>query len=147
MRVGDRTDFNRLRITIETDGTIAPGEALEKSIALMIHQLKAIVGFKEEEIVEKKGADLKSDKNDKDAEDASKSENRPESDSELMKTRIEVMGMSSRTIKALSNVNIRTLGGLARKKESDIMDIDGLGAKGMQEIKKLLAEHGIILKQ
>ena len=45
------------------------------------------------------------------------------------------------------NANIRTLGGLARKKESDIMDVDGLGAKGMQEIKKLLAQHGIILKQ
>ena len=43
--------------------------------------------------------------------------------------------------------NIRTLGGLARKKESDIMDIDGMGSKGMQEIKKLLAQHGITLKQ
>jgi DNA-directed RNA polymerase subunit alpha len=30
MRVGDRTDFNRLRIFIETDGTITPKEALEK---------------------------------------------------------------------------------------------------------------------
>ena len=45
MRVGDRTDFNRLRITIETDGTIAPREALERSIETMIHQLKSIVGF------------------------------------------------------------------------------------------------------
>ena len=49
MRVGDRTDFNRLRLSIETDGTLAPREAMEKSIALMITQLKAIVGWKEEE--------------------------------------------------------------------------------------------------
>jgi DNA-directed RNA polymerase subunit alpha len=48
MRVGDRTDFNRLRILIETNGTIAPREALERSIEIMIHQLKAIVGFQEE---------------------------------------------------------------------------------------------------
>ena len=47
MRVGDRTDYNRLRITIETDGTITPKEALEHSISTMITQLKAIVGFKE----------------------------------------------------------------------------------------------------
>ena len=40
MRVGDRTDFNRLRIHIETDGTITPHEALEKSIQIMILQLK-----------------------------------------------------------------------------------------------------------
>jgi DNA-directed RNA polymerase subunit alpha len=37
MRVGDRTDFNRLKIFIETDGTITPKEALEKSIETMIH--------------------------------------------------------------------------------------------------------------
>ncbi len=68
-------------------------------------------------------------------------------DTELLKTRIDSLGFSSRTIKALTNANIRTLGGLARKRESDIMDVDGLGAKGMQEIKKLLAQHGVALKQ
>ncbi|MEA2715111.1 MAG: DNA-directed polymerase subunit alpha [Candidatus Parcubacteria bacterium] len=141
MRIGDRTDFNRLRLTIETDGTITPRDALEKSIALMINQLKAVVGFKEEEpTMEKKmeaGADA--------AEGKEKMER--EMDTELLKTRIDSLGLSARTAKALSNGNIRTLGGLARKKESDIMDVDGLGAKGMQEIKKLLAEHGITLKQ
>ena len=49
MRVGDRTDFNRLRIAIETDGTMTPRQALEKAIETLIHQLKAIIGFKEEE--------------------------------------------------------------------------------------------------
>jgi len=46
MRVGDRTDFNRLRISIETDGTITPKEALERSIEIMITQIKAIIGLK-----------------------------------------------------------------------------------------------------
>ena len=143
MRVGDRTDFNRLRISIETAGTITPREALEKSIGLMINQLKAVVGFKEEEAVaEKQEAGNK---------EQGASEEKPvkmgEMDTELMKTRIDSFGLSSRTSKALTNANIRTLGGLARKKESDIMDVDGLGAKGMQEIKKLLAQHGITLKQ
>ncbi|MDZ4226283.1 MAG: DNA-directed RNA polymerase subunit alpha, partial [Patescibacteria group bacterium] len=52
MRVGDRTDFNRLRISIETDGTIAPRKALESAIEIMITQLKSVVGFREEEIAE-----------------------------------------------------------------------------------------------
>lgn len=140
MRVGDRTDFNRLRLSIETDGTITPHEALEKSISLMIHQLKAVVGFKEEEVVSPTEAD--SAESNTDAEGSLK-----DIDTELLKTRIDSLGFSSRTAKALTSANIRTLGGLARKKESDIMDVDGLGAKGMQEIKKLLAQHGITLKQ
>ncbi len=139
MRVGDRTDFNRLRISIETDGTITAHEALEKSIALMITQLKAIIGFKEEEpVVEEKATEESATKGETSLKDI---------DTELLKTRIDSLGFSSRTSKALVNANVRTLGGLARKKESDIMDIDGLGAKGVQEIKKLLAEHGITLKQ
>ena len=51
MRVGDRTDYNRLKITIETDGTLTPRTALENAIEVMIHQLKAIIGFKEEELI------------------------------------------------------------------------------------------------
>src|SRR3990167_6800543 len=47
MRVGDRTDFNRLRILIETNGTLAPRLALEQSIEVMVHQLSAIIGFQE----------------------------------------------------------------------------------------------------
>ncbi len=144
MRVGDRTDFNRLRMTIETDGTITPREALERSIMLMIDQLKAVIGFveKEEPREESVKAAASADK-----EAGSEGKSLKEIDTELLKTRIDALDLSSRTVKALTNGNIRTLGGLARKKESDIMDVDGLGAKGMQEIKKLLAQHGIVLKQ
>ena len=142
MRVGDRTDFNRLRISIETDGTVSPREALEQSIRLMIDQLKAVVGFVEKEEPKAEIAAAETSKEDSAEAKASK-----EIDTELLKTRIDALDLSSRTVKALTNANIRTLGGLARKKESDIMDVDGLGAKGMQEIKKLLAGYGIILKQ
>jgi len=45
MRVGERTDFNRLRLIIETDGTVTPKDVMEQSITIMIKQLKAIVGF------------------------------------------------------------------------------------------------------
>jgi DNA-directed RNA polymerase subunit alpha len=141
MRVGDRTDFNRLRLIIETDGTITPHEAMERSIAVMINQLKAIVGWKEEAVEET------SDEDADEGEVSGKPAGDKIVDADLLKTRIDSLGFSSRTIKALTNANIRTLGGLARKKESDIMDIDGLGAKGMQEIKKLLAQYSITLKQ
>lgn len=137
MRVGDRTDFNRLKIFIETDGTILPKEALTKSIEIMIGQLKSIVGFKEEE-PEEKEADIKEEKE--------KGSEKKELDVEFLKTRTDSIGLSARTVKALANANIRTVGGLARKKEADILEIDGLGPKGIQEIKKALSNYGITLK-
>ena len=131
MRVGDRTDFNKLRISIQTDGSITAKETLEQSIITMIEQLKAIVGFKEPEV---------------EVPEVSEKEEEKEDDSEFLKTRIETLDLSARTINALSNANIRTVGGLARKKEEDMGDIDGLGAKGIQEIKKVLSNFGITLK-
>ncbi len=139
MRVGDRTDFNRLRISIETDGTVTAKEALENSISIMIKQLNAIVGFKEEieapEEVEMVGEE---------AEEKSKS--KKEDETEFLKTRVESLDLSSRTINALSAANIRTVGGLARKKEDDLLALEGLGDKGLQEIKRALSNFGIILK-
>jgi len=136
MRVGDRTDFNRLRITIETDGTVTPRKALEKSIEIMITQLKSVIGFKEEIV-----AEISEATNEIEASVEDKGETE-----DFLKTRIETLNLSSRTINALETANIRTVGGLARKKEEDILDIEGMGSKGLQEIKKVLGDHGIILK-
>ena len=138
MRIGDRTDFNRLRVFIETDGTITPREALEKSIEIMINQLKAIIGFKEEEI--------KIPTSEDDVEEAHGATNEDEINSESLKTRIESLDLSARTVNALSNANIRTIGGLARKKEEDVLALEGLGTKGLQEIKRALSNFGIVLK-
>ena len=135
MRVGDRTDFNRLRIMIETDGTLTPREALEKSIETMIHQLKAVVGFKEEEVpvpVE--------------LSEATPKKERIVVDPEVLKTRIETLDMTARTANALANANIRTVGGLARKSEDDILSIEGLGQKGLLEIRKMLSAFGLTLR-
>jgi DNA-directed RNA polymerase subunit alpha len=137
MRVGDRTDFNKLRIFIETDGTITPNDALTQSIEIMINQLKAIIGFKEEEPIE---VELTAEESSAAAARAS------DIDPEVLKTRIESLDISARTQNALSNAGIRTVGGLAKKKEKDLDDIDGLGDKGIQEIKKALGEFGITLK-
>ncbi|MEK7109176.1 MAG: DNA-directed RNA polymerase subunit alpha C-terminal domain-containing protein, partial [Patescibacteria group bacterium] len=69
-----------------------------------------------------------------------------ESTSEAMKTRIEDLELSSRTVSALEKANIRTVGGLARKKEQDLLEIEGLGPKAIQEIKRALGAFGIVLK-
>jgi DNA-directed RNA polymerase subunit alpha len=136
MRVGDRTDFNKLRMSIETDGTVSPSVALSSAIEIMINQLKAVVGFKEEEPVDEK----------KDTHIDREPTYGMEADPEVLKTRVETLDISIRTRHALSLANIRTVGGLARKREKDLLEIAGLGAKGIQEIKKTLGEFGITLK-
>jgi DNA-directed RNA polymerase subunit alpha len=135
MRVGDRTDFNLLRIFIETDGTISPREVLDRSIRIMIDQLKAVVGFQEEE------EDVKAEIGNK--EEAASEE---EPDTEFLKTRIEALNLSTRTENALIGANIRTVGGLVRKSEDTILGIEGLGKKGLEEIEEALKEHDIVLK-
>jgi DNA-directed RNA polymerase subunit alpha len=138
MRVGDKTDYNRLRIVIETDGTLTPREALESSIDTMIRQLKAIIGFKEEDPEEDVPAPKK-EKASADEEDA---------DADVLKTRIESLDeLSSRTVNLLLSANIRTVGGLVRKKEDDLLGIDGLGDKSVQEVRRALGNFGLTLKQ
>jgi DNA-directed RNA polymerase subunit alpha len=130
MRVGDRTDFNRLRIMIETDGTLTPREALEHSIGVMIQQLKAVVGFKEDEPVsaeeeEEMGAETRED---------------------VMKTRVESLELSTRTANALTTAGIRTVGGLVRKSAEDLLSIEGIGEKAVDELRQGLAKYGVTLK-
>ncbi len=141
MRVGDRTDYNRLKISIETDGTLTPRRALEDAIEIMIHQLKAIVGFKEEEVVSEYIPTPEEIR-----EEATPTQEEAV-DTEFLKIRIDSLDLSARTLNALSNAGIRTLGGLVRKTEEDLLDIEGLGEKGLQEIKRALSNFGVTLKQ
>jgi len=136
MRVGDRTDYNRLRIFIETDGTLTPRQALEKSIEIMIHQLKAIIGFQDQVETPEIEAKTPIMINEVTA-----------IDNEVLKTRIETVDLSSRTLQALENASIRTVGGLVRKKKDDILALDGIGPKGVEEIILLLEKMDLSLTE
>lgn len=144
MRVGDSTNYNRLRISVETDGTYTAREAVEKSIEIMIVQLQAIHDFKgldekPEEIIEAVQKEVE------EVKEASK-EGDDEEEKEIMKTRIEDLNFSTRTLNSLVNAKIRTVGGIARKSESDLLELEGMGEKGIQEIKRALSNFGILLK-
>ena len=146
MRVGDKTNHNRLHISIETDGTITPREALENAIHIMIHQLQSVVGFAEEKRMQKDEKPVA-----KKAESAEKSEEATSSEggefTDTLKTRIDTLDFSTRTLNSLMAANIRTVGGIARKRKEDLLDIEGIGEKGITEIKKVLSNYGITLKE
>lgn len=126
MRVGDRTDFNRLRILIETNGTISPREALERSIETMIHQLKSVIGFQEGESAAPAAASVEEKDNGK--------------------TKVEDLGISTRTVSTLQDAGIKTVAGLTRKSREALLELDGIGEKAVAEIETALAAMGESLK-
>ena len=65
---------------------------------------------------------------------------------ELLKTRIDTLDLSVRTEKALTEANIRTLGGVVQKTEQDLLTLDGFGPKSLQEIKEVLTTFKLTLK-
>jgi DNA-directed RNA polymerase subunit alpha len=108
----------------------------------MINQLKAIIDFKETEEVK---IDKKANKEEEES-DSEKDEKKGDF-ADVLKTRTDGLDLSTRTLNALTSANIRTLGGLARKKREDLLEIEGIGEKGITEIKKVLNKFGLNLKE
>lgn len=135
MRVGDRTDHNRLKLSIETNGTISPREVLEFSIGAMITQLQSIIGFKE------------TVSNDEDMMSDGMVDEKVDLEDSPAKIKIEELEFSTRTENALISGGIKTLSGLLKKSESDLKALGGLGDKAIEEIKELLDGKGLSLKK
>lgn len=126
MRVGERTDFDRLRIEIETDGTITPEKAIGQAAEILVKHFSLIEeSFKEvEEKPEIKVA--------------------PE---ETLKTKVEDLKISKRTLHALQKNDIKTVGGILRRGEKSLLELEGMGEKGIKEIKKVLKKLNLELKE
>lgn len=132
MRVGERTDFDRLILDIETDGTITPEEAFfQASEILTQHFVFLAEGFKPKEIPANKEIPAKEKK----------------VTAEIKEVKIEDLGLSTRTANALLSNNIKTLAGLLRKNEESLLELKGLGKSGLKEIKKGLKKLGLELKE
>lgn len=145
MRVGDKTNHNRLRILIETNGTISAREALSIAIEIMINQLKAIIDFKDPApTLEEVGVPTSDDNQSVGKEKPAK---KTDDFADVLKTRADSLDLSTRTLNALASANIRTLGGLVRKKREDLLEIEGIGEKGITEIKKVLNKFELNLKE
>lgn len=149
MRVGDKTNFNRLRFSIETDGTLSPREAFESSIKIMIEQLAAVISVDSGEIIEaiQEKVSPKVEEVQSQDEEMSNEESEDSVDmTDTLKNRIDSIGLSTRTLNALSAANIRTVGGIARKRVEDLLEIEGIGDKGISEIREVLDTFGLSLK-
>lgn len=143
MRVGDRTDFNLVRFNIETDGSLTPHEAFSLAAKILQEQFAMLAGV----FIRKGDAAADSDVPEEGQEEAPAEGGEETLEEQAMKKRIEDLDLSTRTMNALLNGGIRNVGALAKKSEKRVRNIEGLGDKGVVEIKKALGNLGLTLKQ
>jgi len=125
-RVGQRTDYDRLVLTVETNGTVSPEEAVSYAAALAQTHFQYFAGFGSH------AAAITGDG----ATDAQRL-------ALLLATSIDALELSVRSVNSLKNSNIRTLGDLVRQTESQIIQVKNFGKKSLQEIADLLEREGL----
>ena len=124
-RFGDKTDLDKLLITVETDGSVSPKQALVKASGILKGYYESFEKW-----------ELETDKSIEPEE-----ENAALIDVEDVA--VDELPLQTRTINALKKHGIDTLKQLAKKSDDEIADIKNLGEKSLEEIKKLLKKEGL----
>ena len=128
-RVGQRTDYDRLTLTVETNGTISPEDAVAYAAALAQEHFRYFVDFGKVPMVAAAPAGNGG---------ATTSRLR-----ELLARSIDEVGLSVRSVNSLKNSNIRTLGDLVQYREDDLLKVKNVGEKALGEIADLLRREGL----
>ncbi len=128
-RVGQQTDFDKLTMEIETDGSLKPESALAYAAKILKEQMTIFINFDEEE------AEPEIDIIEETDEPANPFLDKPVEDLEL----------SVRSANCLKNADIHFIGDLAQKSDQEMLKTKNFGRKSLNEIKALLAEMDLTL--
>ncbi|EKE25253.1 MAG: DNA-directed RNA polymerase subunit alpha [uncultured bacterium] len=139
MRVGKRTDYNKITLEVATDGSITPEEAFIKAVKILVEQFSVLGGI---EIIEEVEAPEVQEavivEEVKVAEEAV----------DPLKIKVsELKNLSTRTLNVLEASKIVKIKDIVKLNEEELLALEGMGNKGVKEIKKSIGEFGITLKQ
>lgn len=129
-RVGQQTDYDKLTIEIETDGSLRPENALAYGAKILKEQMTIFINFDEEDAE----PDIPEDAA-KDVEPLNPYLDKPVEDLEL----------SVRSANCLKNADINYIGDLAQKSDQEMLKTKNFGRKSLNEIKALLSEMDLTL--
>lgn len=132
MRVGERTDFDKLSVEVETDGTITPEEAFYQSCEILLKHFNLIFEGKSSEIEKPKKGE--------------KTEGIVIVAEDILTMGVEELKLSTRTLNALMENSLKTVGGIIKKSEKALSEMEGMGDKALTEVKKKLKKLGLELK-
>jgi DNA-directed RNA polymerase subunit alpha len=126
-RVGQQTDYDRLTLQIETDGSVTPDDALAYAARILQDQLQLFINFEEPHL-------------------AQAAERRPELpfNPNLLR-KVDELELSVRSANCLKNDNIVYIGDLVQKTEAEMLRTPNFGRKSLNEIKEVLSQMGLHL--
>jgi len=126
IRMGERTDFNKLILEIETDGSITAKESFEQAVKILLKHVRIL--------------------------DLSRPVKKPK---KVVKKQVKIrakdfliqdLKISGRSINVLHDNRIKTIASLLKKSDDKLKELPGLGSKGVQEIKREVGKLGFLLK-
>ncbi|GAB4172307.1 MAG: DNA-directed RNA polymerase subunit alpha [Thalassobaculales bacterium] len=126
-RVGQVTDYDKLSMTVETNGAVSPEDAVALAARILQDQLALFINFEEPHHRgdEDKAADLPFNKN--------------------LLRKVDELELSVRSANCLKNDNIVYIGDLVMKSEAEMLRTPNFGRKSLNEIKEVLATMGLRL--
>ncbi len=122
-RVGQSVDYDRLTVEVETNGSITPDEALSSAASIMQDELDLFVSF------------------------TNRAEPLPETPPNEWDVPVETLNLSVRSFNCLKRAGISKVSELLDLTEDEIMKMRNFGKKSLDEIKLVLAERGLSLRQ
>jgi DNA-directed RNA polymerase subunit alpha len=127
-RVGQRTDFDKLTLEVWTDGSVKPEDAMGIAAKILKEQISIFINFEEEVEPELPAFEPQQEK----------------FNENLLKS-VDELELSVRSMNCLQNANIKLIGDLVQKTESEMLKTKNFGRKSLKEIKDVLAEMGLTL--
>jgi DNA-directed RNA polymerase subunit alpha len=124
-RVGQRTDYDKLILSVETDGTLAPEDAVGVAARIIQEQLQILINFDEPrpELGSEMQDDLPFNRN--------------------LLRKVDELELSVRSANCLKNDNIVYIGDLVQKTEQEMLRTPNFGRKSLNEIKEVLTAMGL----
>jgi DNA-directed RNA polymerase subunit alpha len=127
-RVGQQTDYDKLTLEVWTNGAVGPDDAVAFAAKILKEQLNIFINFEET------AEPIESPVN----------EEQEKLNENLWRT-VDELELSVRSANCLQNANIKYIGELVQKTESEMLKTKNFGRKSLKEIKEILAEMGLSL--
>ncbi|HZH26176.1 MAG TPA: DNA-directed RNA polymerase subunit alpha [Azospirillaceae bacterium] len=126
-RVGQVTDYDKLSLTVETNGAVKPDDAVAVAARILQDQLQLFINFEEPQAVqvEAKHEEIPFNKN--------------------LLRKVDELELSVRSANCLKNDNIVYIGDLVQKTEAEMLRTPNFGRKSLNEIKEVLTQMGLHL--
>ncbi len=129
LRVGERTDFDKLTLEVWTDGSVTPDEAVSSAAKILDDHIRLFMELSEQNAAEVPLVEKEEEQKDK-----------------ILEMTIEELDFSVRSYNCLKRAGINTVEELVAKTDADMMKVRNLGKKSLDEVNGKLAELGLSLK-